>query len=124
MKNNQSYLGYPKRSTNFWCNKFKYHYCVDSYTYSVLTTTYGQEIISYSLLGRTNDGIERLDILEFISPDDKHVHYQLFDSVMHYAYSINIGEIRVQALQDDILLKYAIEYGFEKDGNKFNGKNA
>jgi len=115
-ENNYSYAGYPLRTKSFWCDKFKYHYYKQSYIYSVLVRTKGTEIISYSLLGRTsmNDGVDRLDLLEFVSPDDRFEHHQTYDSIMHYANSIGVNEIRVQSLVDDSLLKHALSYGFEK----------
>jgi len=113
-KNNYSYIGYPIRTGIFWCNKFRYHYYNELYDYSILTRTSGQELISYSLLGRTvmNDGVDRLDILELVSPDDENEQHKIYDSIIHYAHSIGVDEIRIQALEKDPLLKYASDYGF------------
>ena len=115
-KNNSSYVGYPIRNINFWHDKSRYHYYKNSYTYSILVRTSGKEVISYSLLGRTsmNDGIDRLDLLEFISPDDEYEQHQAYDAIMHYACSIGVSELRIQALEHDFLLKHALSYGFEK----------
>jgi ribosomal protein S18 acetylase RimI-like enzyme len=115
-KNNHSYIGYPERTQNFWCNKFKYHYYGESYIYSVLIRKNGKKIISYSLLGRTtmNDGVDRLDILEFVSPDDAYEQHAIYNSIMHYAQSIGVVELRIQTLEGDPLLQYAYDYGFTK----------
>ncbi len=115
-RNNDSYAGYPLRNNSFWCDKFRYHYYKQSYIYSVLVRTNGKEVISYSLLGRTsmNDGVDRLDLLEFVSPDDTYEQYQTYDSIMNYAYSIGVYELRIQSLEDDYSLKHASSYGFKK----------
>ena len=115
-KLNDSYIGYPLRNKSFWKDKFQFHYYRKSYTYSVLTISINKKIRSYALLGKTsmNDGVNRLDLLEFVCPDDKYEQHQAFDSIMHYAHSIGVIELRIQSLEGDYLLKHALSYGFEK----------
>ena len=115
-RHNYSHLGYPLRNSSFWLNKFKYHYYKQSYIYSVLARIIDNKIISYSLLGRTsmNDGVDRLDLLEFVCSDEKHEQDDTYDAVMHYAHSIGVSELRIQSLEGDYLLKHALNYGFEK----------
>lgn len=108
--------GYPERDKRFWENKFNSHYYKEHYTYKILAISgkLGAQIAAYAFCGKTNlrDGVNRLDILEIIVPEDKKVRDGLLSAVLNCADRMHCQEIRIQLAEHDPLVKWLKDCGF------------
>jgi len=113
-KNIGSFYGYPKRHEGFWSGKFVHHYYKKSYSYSVLALRRGEQLMSYAFLGKTamRDGIERLDILEMITPEDQEIKNNLYQAIVHFASRLAVKEIRIQLSYQDFDAAWMKSRGF------------
>jgi len=108
-----SYGGFSKRHSQFWSDKIKTHYYKAFYDYSILVLNYQNEILGYAFLGRTSmkDGVQRIDILEFISPENS-VKDSLYNAIMDFACRRNVNEVRIQLSVQDPNLQWVKSLGF------------
>lgn len=106
--------GFPRRYRQFWSDKFKNHYYKEFYDYGILALTSEDEILAYAFLGKTamKDGIPRIDILEFIMPEDIRVKDTLFNAIMDFAFQQGLKEVRIQLSIQDLNLKWIKSLGY------------
>lgn len=108
------YGGFPQRHRQYWSHKFKTHYYKEFYVYNILALTDNDGILCYAFLGQTSmsDNILRIDILEFITPDNSIIKDSLFNAIMSFAYKQGLTEVRIQLSVQDPILHWIKSLGF------------
>ena len=108
--------GYPKRDERFWGKKPETHYYRDFYSYSIIAIEdkTNSRILAYALLGRTDlrDDVDRLDILEFIVPQEEKIKNHFIRAVAAYTRKIGCRELRVQLAEQDSFTEWFKDCGF------------
>jgi len=114
IKNNVSYRGFPQRQKSFWSNKLDNHYYKDFYNYCIIALIDKKQVIAYAFLGETSmkDNVERIDILEFVMPDNIDMQEKFFAAVMQVAYQRGLREIRLQLSSQDHHQQQIKSFGF------------
>ena len=107
--------GSPNRYLGYWSKRLRAHCYKEHYKYFILMLTKNDQIISFVILGETKfkDNIERLEILEYCVKSDNQAQKELLSSVQQFAVERKVAEIRLQLSQQDSLLPWARELGFE-----------
>lgn len=108
------YGGYPQRDEKFWAHKFNYHYYKAFYNYKIVAVRVSDIIQAYALLGQTSfwDGIERFDILEFVTPPNEDIRMKLWNAILSLANQLRLGELRVQLADGDPAVEWFKNLGF------------
>lgn len=108
--------GFPQRHSRFWSDKLNAHYYKEFYTYSILAITNHDKISGYAFLGKTamKDGIPRVDILEFVAPDEPvpGIRECLYSAIMTFACQHGLKEVRIQLSTQDPHLQWIKSLGF------------
>ena len=115
-RNTGAFGGFPLRHRHFWSDKIKAHYYKEFYTYSILAITSQDRISGYAFLGKTTmkDGIPRIDILEFVAPDESvtGIRDRLYNAIMNFACQRGLKEVRIQLSTQDPHLQWIKSMGF------------
>ena len=108
--------GYSERYKGFWSKKLSAHYYKGYYSYCVVMIEVEEklDVQAYALVGQTsfNDGIERLDILELVVPEDERVRDLFLKAVLSYGNQLHCQELRVQLTEHDPLVRWFKKLGF------------
>ncbi|MCR4322389.1 MAG: GNAT family N-acetyltransferase [Candidatus Brocadiaceae bacterium] len=108
--------GFPLRHRRFWSDKINAHYYKEFYTYSILAITSQDKISGYAFLGKTvmKDGIPRVDILEFVAPDESVTGIRdcLYNAIMNFVCQHGLNEVRIQLSTQDPHLQWIKSLGF------------
>lgn len=113
-RNSEAYGGFPKRHHHFWTDKLKTHYYKTFYTYSIVALKAQDKILGYAFLGQTamKDNIPRVDILEFIAPEDPIIKSSLYNAIMKLTCQSGASEVRIQLSAQDPHLQWIESLGF------------
>ncbi len=106
--------GFCARHALFWREKLDVHYYKNFYAYHMLAIMCDDNVLSYAFLGQTKmkDDIERLDILEMMSPEGMEDKNILYRAIMDFANQLRLKEIRIQIAEKDTDLQWIKSLGF------------
>ena len=103
IKNNGMYGGYPKRRKGNLGSKLAHHYYKEYYAFDILTFFANNNLIAYTVLGRTTirDRIDRIEIMEFSIPAEEYLFDSILNEIKKFSIQKNIEELRIQLSAQD-----------------------
>lgn len=107
--------GFPERKAGFWADRIRFHYYRDFYRFFLFPHFQDGDLVAYALLGQTNirDGVERIDILEWVAPESGELQSQLLLTINDFCWKHGLKEIRFPVSFQDPLVEWLRDNGFK-----------